>query len=246
MSEYSEIQNKIENGSNNSDVNNKYYVSEAEMAMLIDSMVSYENEDDMESKPIFKHDMIAANNERIIIQQKCPFDEKECSICLTTLFHKQVAYLPCKHYFHSSCLTEAFNNRLYTCPLCRTDLNKVLNKIGFKFPPAEPEQITDLDLDLIYRLIESSVYYPFGDDNAVGDANPVGDANAVGDANPVGNANAVGDANPVGDYPLLYFYRLEFNIDDIEQMMGIIDSVYGNSSDNGGGVGGGIGGGVGE
>ena len=222
MSEYSEIQNKIENGSNNSDVNNKYYVSEAEMAMLIDSMVSYENEDDMESKPIFKHDMIAANNERIIIQQKCPFDEKECSICLTTLFHKQVAYLPCKHYFHSSCLTEAFNNRLYTCPLCRTDLNKVLNKIGFKFPPAEPEQITDLDLDLIYRLIESSVYYPFGDDNAVG------------------------DANPVGDYPLLYFYRLEFNIDDIEQMMGIIDSVYGNSSDNGGGVGGGIGGGVGE
>jgi len=54
----------------------------------------------------------------------------------------------------------AFNNRLYTCPLCRLELHNILNKIGFKFPPAEPEQITDLDLDLIYRLLESSNYYP--------------------------------------------------------------------------------------
>jgi len=161
MSDYTEFQTKIENGTNNCDINNKYYISDYEMADLINSMVSYESEDDMEPKPIFKHDVIAANNNRIIIQPKYPYPKEDCSICLNTLFHKQVAYLPCKHYFHSSCLTHAFKNKLYTCPLCRTDLNTVLNKIGFEFPPAEPAPLSDLDLDLIYRLLESSAYYPY-------------------------------------------------------------------------------------
>ena len=206
-----EIKNKIDNGTNNCDTNNKYYVSEIEMSALINSMVLYEGADDIKTKPFFKHDLIAENNERIIIQQKFPSVKEECSICLNPLFHKQVAYLPCKHYFHSSCLTTAFNSRLYTCPLCRNDLNNVLKKIGFKFPLAQPEQITDLDLDLIYRLLESSLYNP----NAVGNAN----------ANAVANANA----NTVGDYLLLYSF--EFNLDDIEQMMSNYDS-YSNYSDD--------------
>jgi hypothetical protein len=204
MADYTEIKNKIENGTNNCDINNKYYVSESEMAYLINSMVSYE----VEIKPIFKHDVIADTNNRIIIQQKCPYVKEDCSICLNSLFHKQVAYLPCKHYFHSACLTQAFKNKLYTCPLCRTDLNTVLNKIGFQFPPAQPEQISDIDLDLIYRLLESSLYYTY--------VVPTDDI-----------------ANYYRDNPLLYIF--DFNLDDIEQMMSNNDDSY-SISDDGDGV----------
>ena len=166
-------------------------------------MVSY----DVEIKPMFKHDVIADTNNRIIIQQKCPYVKEDCSICLNSLFHKQVAYLPCKHYFHSACLTQAFKNKLYTCPLCRTDLNTVLNKIGFHFPPAEPEQISDIDLDLIYRLLESSLYYTY--------VVPTDDI-----------------ANYYRDNPLLHIF--EFSLDDIEQMMSNNDDSYSNSDDGDG------------
>ena len=206
--------------------NNNHCISETDMASLIDTMVSYETSEDgvhytkdnlimgVNTKPIFNPDVIAANMHRIIIQQKCPLDEKDCSICLTTLFHKKVAYLPCKHYFHYACLTEALNNRLYTCPLCRTDLHHALNNIGFEFPPAEPEQITELDLDLIYRLLESSEYYTV----------PLVPLYTSGLDSEL--------TNYTNDNSLLYWYRLEFNMDDIERMMNIIDPSYVNSGNS--------------
>jgi len=211
----------------NKNCDNDNYISETEKASLINSMVLYETSEDgvhytkhnlmmdnMETKPIFKPDVIAANNERIIIQQKFPLDKTECSICLNTLFHKQVAYLPCKHYFHYACLTMAFNNKLYTCPLCRIDLNNVLNKAGFKFPQADPQQLFDSDLDLIYRILESSVYYP---------------TTIVADA----SVNIVGDANEYyyQNYSLLDYYYIDFNMDDILRMMDIIDASYNNQFD---------------
>jgi len=228
MSEYSDFQS-------NGDINNNYYNSEVKMASLIDTMVSYEASEDgvhytkanlimdntiinIEHNSTFNPDMIAENNHRIIIQQKFPLDEKDCSICLNSLFHKQVAYLPCKHYFHYDCLTQAFNNRLYTCPLCRIDLTQVLHKIGFEFPPVEPEQITDLDLDLIYRLLESSIYYPEFDALTQPDTSNVDIDFDI--------------TNYTNDNSLLYWYRLEFNMDDIERMMNIIDPSYVNSGNS--------------
>ena len=212
-----QINNKIENGTNNGDITTNYYSSENEMAALIDTMVSYESDGDgaatadaaadgfmetnfMELKPLFKSEEVAATTERIIIQQKYPSPKEECSICLSSLFHKQVAYLPCKHYFHSACLTNAFTNKLYTCPLCRTDLTSVLKKIGFEFPPAEPAPLSDLDLDIIYRLLESSVYYPYTFANT--------------------------DTN-YRYFPLLHLYQIEFNATDIDQMFSIIERDYG-------------------
>ena len=76
----------------------------------------------------------ACKYERIIIKNKCKNPE-DCSICLDSLFMKQVAYLPCKHSFHQSCLKQVFEKKMYSCPLCRYDLVNALKKANFIFPP---------------------------------------------------------------------------------------------------------------
>jgi hypothetical protein len=58
----------------------------------------------------------------------------ECAICLDSIDQQMLAYLPCKHFFHHSCLKQAFVKKLYTCPLCRYNLVPALLKTDFKFP----------------------------------------------------------------------------------------------------------------
>ena len=77
---------------------------------------------------------IAAKYSRIILQKRCKNETENCSICLESLYMKPVIYLPCKHFFHQTCLNQAFEKKLYTCPLCRYDLVEALTKINFKFP----------------------------------------------------------------------------------------------------------------
>jgi hypothetical protein len=77
---------------------------------------------------------IASKYERIILQNKCPREEEECSICLDSLYMKQIAYLPCKHSFHQKCIQYSFEKKLYSCPLCRYDLLTALKKTNFIFP----------------------------------------------------------------------------------------------------------------
>jgi hypothetical protein len=76
---------------------------------------------------------IASKYERIILQNKCPMEE-ECSICLDSLYMKQIAYMPCKHAFHQKCIQYSFTKKLYSCPLCRYDLIEALKKTNFIFP----------------------------------------------------------------------------------------------------------------
>ncbi|MED6186971.1 hypothetical protein PIB30_071956 [Stylosanthes scabra] len=45
----------------------------------------------------------------------------ECCVCLTRFeANQEVSELPCKHFFHTSCLDKWFDNRHPTCPLCRS------------------------------------------------------------------------------------------------------------------------------
>jgi len=76
---------------------------------------------------------IAHKYERIILQNKCRLEE-DCSICLDSLYMKQIAYLPCKHSFHQKCIQYSFEKKLYSCPLCRHDLLTALKKTNFSFP----------------------------------------------------------------------------------------------------------------
>jgi len=100
----------------------------------------------------FRHDICAEKHKRLILQKKCKNKDNDCSICLTSLFMRSVIYLPCKHYFHKECLYQAFEAKLYTCPLCRYDLLDPLLKSGFTFP--EVQQQTPL-----YRFdIENTSY----------------------------------------------------------------------------------------
>jgi hypothetical protein len=75
----------------------------------------------------------AAKYDRLILQKKCTIAD-DCAICIDSLLTKPVMYLPCKHYFHKACLQQAFEKKLYTCPLCRHDLLDALLKTDFKFP----------------------------------------------------------------------------------------------------------------
>ena len=71
--------------------------------------------------------------DRIIIKNNSKNND-ECPICLESFLNKQIMYLPCKHMFHSSCIKQSFQNKLYTCSLCRHDLKTALTKINYKFP----------------------------------------------------------------------------------------------------------------
>lgn len=75
----------------------------------------------------------AAKYKRIILQKKCTITD-DCAICIDSVLAKPVMYLPCKHFFHQSCLNLALEKKLYTCPLCRHDLVEALLKTNFKFP----------------------------------------------------------------------------------------------------------------
>ncbi|XLR46866.1 hypothetical protein HN51_030927, partial [Arachis hypogaea] len=45
----------------------------------------------------------------------------ECCVCLTGFeANQEVSELPCKHFFHTSCLDKWFDNWHTTCPLCRS------------------------------------------------------------------------------------------------------------------------------
>ncbi|XLR03496.1 hypothetical protein S83_069694 [Arachis hypogaea] len=45
----------------------------------------------------------------------------ECCVCLTGFeANQEVSELPCKHFFHTSCLDKWFDNMHTTCPLCRS------------------------------------------------------------------------------------------------------------------------------
>jgi len=75
----------------------------------------------------------STNNERIILKSKSK-NKDDCAICIDSLYKKTVAYLPCSHFFHHDCLSQAFEKQLYSCPLCRYDLVPALRQINFKFP----------------------------------------------------------------------------------------------------------------
>jgi hypothetical protein len=74
----------------------------------------------------------AAYYDRLIFQIKCKIQD-DCAICLDTLVNRSVIYLPCKHYFHASCIKQTFAEKIYTCPLCRHNLMNSLQKVGHKF-----------------------------------------------------------------------------------------------------------------
>ena len=137
-----------------------------EMYEIINSMVKYECghcgycEDCMKNKGSFNYELHASNHERIIIQRKYPSNNDECSICFDELFNKSVSYLPCKHLFHSSCLNKTFENKIYSCPLCRLDLKDALTKINFNFPPPQPESLSDLDIQVINEILNPMNYLP--------------------------------------------------------------------------------------
>jgi len=75
----------------------------------------------------------ATKYDRIILQKNCR-EPDDCSICLEALVGKTCAYLPCTHKFHNQCLQQAFEKKLYSCPLCRYDLVEALKKTDFIFP----------------------------------------------------------------------------------------------------------------
>lgn len=100
-----------------------------DMAKNINNMVSYEIID-----TIFDHKLEAEKHDRMIIQKKCKIKEENCSICLLSVFEKKVVFLPCKHFFHHTCLTQSIDSKHYLCPLCRYDLKPSLLKIDHIFP----------------------------------------------------------------------------------------------------------------
>jgi hypothetical protein len=71
---------------------------------------------------------------RIILLKNSKIHTDDCSICLESLAMKTINSLPCGHSFHHVCLYQAFEKKLYTCPLCRYDLVEALLNSGFKFP----------------------------------------------------------------------------------------------------------------
>ena len=103
------------------------------------------------------HFDIATKHNRIILEANCQAADN-CAICLDRLTSNTCAYLPCTHLFHNRCLHQAFEQKLYTCPLCRYDLVEALKKTNFIFPVADHFSadaffIDDVSfIDGIYRI----------------------------------------------------------------------------------------------
>jgi len=77
---------------------------------------------------------------RNILQTKYK-KEEECSICLLSMFNKQVLTIPCGHVFHKNCITMSFHAdhpAKYKCPLCRFNNYPALKLLGY--PEQEEEE----------------------------------------------------------------------------------------------------------
>ena len=70
----------------------------------------------------------------VFIKLKRPYEE--CSICLDPMKkYKKIIVLPCKHYFHSSCLYYWLIKKIYNkyentvfegkCPICQKDFIQI-------------------------------------------------------------------------------------------------------------------------
>jgi hypothetical protein len=120
------------------------------------------------------HFNAATKHNRIILEANCQAAD-DCAICLDRLTNNTCAYLPCTHLFHNRCLHQAFEQKLYSCPLCRYDLVEALKKTNFIFPvadhfSADASFINDVSfIDGIYRIyLTASPSYnnvPFDYDN---------------------------------------------------------------------------------
>ena len=93
---------------------------------------------------------IAAKYSRIILQKRCKNETENCSICLESLYMKPVMYLPCKHFFHQTCLNQAFEKKLYTCPLCRSLIFNFIKKVEESESEEEEEVNTLVNIKLSY------------------------------------------------------------------------------------------------
>lgn len=61
--------------------------------------------------------------------------QQECSICLGQFVLFEVIYKTgCHHLFHLSCLNHWMRVPNFSCPLCRCDISRCLDKIEFKSP----------------------------------------------------------------------------------------------------------------
>lgn len=49
-------------------------------------------------------------------------DEDQCAVCLGDFFESSVTTLPCRHKFHTSCITPWLTERQSKCPLCKFDV----------------------------------------------------------------------------------------------------------------------------
>ena len=104
----------------------------------------------------------AAKYDRLILQKKCTIAD-DCAICIDSLLAKPVMYLPCKHFFHQACLQQAFEKKLYTCPLCRYDLLDALLKTEFKFPMVYDMNTYINTLFYTYPYYTYPYIYPYTD-----------------------------------------------------------------------------------
>lgn len=128
----------------------------------------YENDYtyDVKVKNVFTPDAYAEKYDRIISEAKCKKKEDDCSICLQPLFMKSVNYLPCKHYFHTQCLNQAVESKLYTCPLCRYNLVQPLLNAGFVFSQDTAASVNTDTLELWNQLLLSLLMPPTQEDSS--------------------------------------------------------------------------------
>ena len=86
---------------------------------------------------------------RLIVKTKCQLPD-DCAVCLQAVLNTTVTYLPCKHYFHTSCINQTFDTKMYTCPLCRYSLTHSLQQADYHF--------TENENDLWSHFFDSFVY----------------------------------------------------------------------------------------
>ena len=86
----------------------------------------------------------------------------ECAICLTSMIGNTVACMPCNHIFHHRCFQKTLTNKLYTCALCRYDLNPALRKLGIGVVPnlnIAPTIMQNLDLNINNTALQNMGLY---------------------------------------------------------------------------------------
>ena len=59
------------------------------------------------------------------VQASC--NQHECCVCLESMPQgEKVRILPCRHVFHHDCINGWFDQKKYSCPMCKMDLKKHL------------------------------------------------------------------------------------------------------------------------